>query len=203
MKNNKTPGLDGLPADFLKVFWKRLKFFVRNALNSCFKKGILSTTLKESIITCLPKGTKDRKFLKKWRPISLLCSTYKLASLSIATHIKLQLDTIISKNQTGFLKGRSISDCTRLIYDLLFETEKHNILGLLVSIDFEKAFNSTSWEFLYESMMLFAFEDSIIKWIKLFNNDIQARVQQCGFLSDPIPIEKGCRQGDPIAPYFF
>ena len=52
-------------------------------------------------------------------------------------------------------------------------------------------------------MMLFGFEDSSIKWIKLFNNDIQARVQQCGFLSDPIPIEKGCRQGDPIAPYVF
>ena len=203
MKNNKTPGLDGLPADFLKIFWKRLKYFVRNALNSCFKKGKLSTTLKESIITCLPKGNKDRKFLKNWRPISLLCSTYKLASLSIATRIKPQLDIIISKNQTGFLKGRSISDCTRLIYDLLFETKKQNIPGLLVSIDFEKAFDSTSWEFLYKSMMLFGFDDSIIKWIKLFNNDIQARVQQCGILSDPIPIEKGCRQGDPIAPYLF
>ena len=123
MKNNKTPGLDGLPADFLKIFWKRLKYFVWNAVNSCFKKGKLSTTLKESIITCLPKGKKDLKFLKNWRPISLLCSTYKLASLSIATRIKPQLDIIISKNQTGFLKGRSISDCTRLIYDLLFETK--------------------------------------------------------------------------------
>ena len=51
--------------------------------------------------------------------------------------------------------------------------------------------------------MLFGFDDSIIKWIKLFNNDIQARVQQRGFLSDPIPIEKGCRQGDPIALYLF
>ena len=117
--------------------------------------------------------------------------------------IKPQLDIIISKNQTGFLKGRSISDCTRLIYDLLFETKKQNIPGLLVSIDFEKAFDSTSWEFIYKSMMLFGFDDSIIKWIKPFNNDIQARVQQCGFLSNPIPIEKGCRQGDPIAPYLF
>ena len=140
MKNNKTPGLDGLPADFLKI-----------------------------------------------------------------THIKPQLNIIISKNQTGLLKGRSISDCTRLIYDLLFKTKKkqQNIPGLLVSIDFEKTFDSTSWEFLYKSMMLIGFDDAIIKWIKLFNNDIQARVQQCGFLSDPIPIEKGCRQGDPIAPYLF
>ena len=76
MKNNKTPGLDGLAAGFRKIFWKCLKDFVRNALNSCFKKGILSTTLKDSIITCLPKGNKDEKFLKNWRPISLLCSTY-------------------------------------------------------------------------------------------------------------------------------
>ena len=41
MKSNKTPGLDGLPADFLKTFWRRLKYFLRNAVNSCFIKGIL------------------------------------------------------------------------------------------------------------------------------------------------------------------
>ena len=33
MKNNKTPGIDGIPADFLKVFWKQLKFFVTNVIN--------------------------------------------------------------------------------------------------------------------------------------------------------------------------
>ena len=36
MKNNKTPGIDGIPADFLKVFWRQLKFFVTNAINSCY-----------------------------------------------------------------------------------------------------------------------------------------------------------------------
>ena len=76
MKNNKTPGIDGIPADFLKVFWRQLKFFVTNAINSCYKKGILSTTLRQSVITCLPKGKKERKLLKNWRPISLLCTTY-------------------------------------------------------------------------------------------------------------------------------
>ena len=51
--------------------------------------------------------------------------------------------------------------------------------------------------------MFFGFDNSIIKWIKLFNNDIQAKVQQCGFLSDPILIEKSCRQGNPIIPFLF
>ena len=45
MKNNKTPGIDGLSADFLKVFWADLKFFVTRALNSCFTKGKLSYSL--------------------------------------------------------------------------------------------------------------------------------------------------------------
>ena len=31
-----------LKVDFLKVFWKRLKYFVRNALHSCFKKSIVA-----------------------------------------------------------------------------------------------------------------------------------------------------------------
>ena len=151
MKNNKTPGIDGIPADFLKVFWRRLKFFVTNAINLCYKKGILSTTLRQSVITCLPKGKKERKLLKNWRPISLLCTTYKLASSVIVNRLKPHLDSIISNTQTGFLKGRSISESTRLIYDLLYCSEKYNIPGLLMAIDFEKAFDSTSWSFLYDA----------------------------------------------------
>ena len=60
-----------------------------------------------------------------------------------------------------------------------------------------------SWDLLYNIMALFGFDNSTIKWVKLFNNDVHARVQQCGFLSDPIPIEEGCRQGNPVAAYLF
>ena len=81
--------------------------------------------------------------------------------------------------------------------------EEHNIPGLLMSIDFEKAFDLVSWNFLYTSLQLFGFDDNCIKWIKLFNTDMQAYVLQSGFLSGAIPIQRGCRQGDPIAPYLF
>ena len=163
----------------------------------------MSPSLRRSVITCLPKGNKDRKLIQNWRPISLLCAVYKLASAVIASRLKPHLEYMISKNQSGFIKGRRIEEGTRLVYDIMDYAEKSNNPGLLMLIDFQKAFDSVSWEFLYEVLDIFGFDESFKRWIKVFNNDITAYVVQCGFLSKPIYIERGCRQGDPISPYLF
>ena len=171
MKHNKTPGIDGITSEFLKVFWVKLKSVITRALNSCFQKGKLSTTLRKGIITCIPKGQKDRCLLKNWRPLSLLCVTYKLASGVITKRLKTVLEKVISKTQRGFIPGRQISDCTRLIYDIMYSIDHQNSSGLLMLIDFEKAFDSISWHFLYDVLDFFGFSNKFIKWIKLFNND--------------------------------
>ena len=203
MKANKTPGIDGITSEFLKMFWGKLKYYIVHALNRCFEKGKLSVTLRQSIIICLPKGNKDRSLIKNWRPISLLSVVYKLASRVIADRLKESLNKIISNCQSGFMKGRYISDSTRLIYDALEIAETHKIPGLLMCIDFEKAFDSLSWKFLYKLLSFFGYSQNFIKWVKLFNTHIKAYVLQCGFLSEEINIEKGCRQGDPISSYLF
>ena len=203
-KHNKTPGMDGITSKFLKVFLeKKRKFFITRAINACFEKGKLPTTLRQGIITCIPKGNKERYHLKNLRPISLLCTTYKLASGVIASRIKTVLDKIISVTQRGFIAGRQISDCTRLVYDVMQAAETNNLTGLLLLIDFQKAFDSISWNFLYKTLDLFGFCPKFINWIKLFNNDIEMYVLQSDYLSKKIKVGRGCRQGDPIAPYLF
>ena len=114
MKNNKSPGIDGLSAEFFKVFWGKLKYLIANAINSCYSKGCLSISMRQSIITSLPKGQKDRRYIKNWRPISLLSVVYKLASATIAERLKPILPEIISPHQSVFMSGRSIADCKRL-----------------------------------------------------------------------------------------
>ena len=203
MQNNKTPGLDGFPADFYKFFWLKLRFFVLRAINESFTRKEMSITMKQCVITCLPKGDKAREEIKNWRPISLLNVSYKLASAAIANRLKNVLNSIIAKTQTGFLQNRFIGECTRLIYDIMNNCENKNIDGLLMLIDFEKAFDSVSWKFLYKTLNFFNFGEDIISWIKVFNNDITAYIMQCGFLSEPFKIQRGCRQGDPIASYLF
>ena len=52
------------------------------------------------------------------------------------------MDELISRDQTGFLKGRFIGENIRLVYDLMNYKEQKHIPGLLMLIDFEKAFDS-------------------------------------------------------------
>ena len=174
-----------------------------NQYSQKLEVGHLSPSLRQCVITCIPKSNKDRTKLKNWRPISLLSVIYKLVSGAIAERLKTTLSKIISDCQTGFIKDRFISDSTRLIYDLLHAAEKKNVTGLLMLIDFEKAFDSLSWNFLYKTLSFFGYSNNFIKWVKLFNTDIIAYIIQCGHLSKPIKISRGCRQGDPISAYLF
>ena len=203
MKNQKCPGIDGFPADFFKVFWGKLKYFVLRAINSCYKSGEMSLSMRQCVISCLPKGDKPRQFLKNWRPISLLSVIYKIASLSLALRLRPVLDKLISNTQSGFMTGRSIGENTRLIYDLIHYTNAKSIPGLLMLIDFQKAFDSVSWSFLQATLQFFGFKQNFCNWIKVLNTNIKAAILQCGTLSEFFTIARGCRQGDPIAPYLF
>ena len=96
-----------------------------------------------------------------------------------------------------------IGENTRLIYDLLDYTEEKNIPGLLLFIDFEKAFDSVSWKFLDKALRFFNFGESIRKWVSVLYNNIKSRINIGGNLSDFFNPQRGCRQGDPISSYLF
>ena len=68
-----------------------------------------------------------------------------MTSAVIANQLKSTLDELINENQKGFISGRFIGENIRLIYDVLFETKNLNLQGLILSIDFEKAFDTVSW----------------------------------------------------------
>ena len=156
--NNTSPGFDGFTYEFFKFFWRDVGHFLLRAINVCFSKGELSESLKRGVITCLPKGNKNRLYFKNWRPISLLNTSYKLASACIAERLKQILPYIINEDQIGFISGRFTGENIRLLYDVFDFTEKkkkkkkkkNDLLGLLLLIDFENAFDSVSWDFLFD-----------------------------------------------------
>ena len=74
--------------------------------------------------------------------------------------LKKHISKIVKETQTGFIKGRFIGENIRLIYDLIERTEEENIPGLLMLLDFEKAFDSIEWHFIEKNS---AFSDLVIQ----------------------------------------
>lgn len=128
---------------------------------------------------------------------------YKLASSVIANRIKTVLESLVHEDQKGFIPGRCIAENVRLIYDVLFETKNQELPGLILSVDFEKAFDTVSWKFIESVLKYFNFGPSIISWIKLFQTGSESCIIQNGFISEFFYLKRGCRQGDPVSPYVF
>ena len=103
---NKTPGTDGLTAEFYLRFWTYISAPLIDCLNNSALLGELSISHRQGIIFLIPKKNKDPLLLKNWRPISLLNTDYKLATKCIAKRLEKVLPYLIDGDQTGYIKGR-------------------------------------------------------------------------------------------------
>ena len=123
MKNNKTPGVDGLPIEFYKIFWHDIKDILYQSYCYSFENNTLTISQKQGLITLLPKSGKDNHYLKNWRPISLLTVDYKILASILATRVKTKLKNLINDDQTGFVKGRYIGENIRKVLEIIEYSE--------------------------------------------------------------------------------
>ena len=87
----------------------------------------------------IEKKGRDKRFIKNWRPISLLNVDTKLISKALSERLKNVLPDKISEKQTAYVNNRFISEGGRLINDLLEVCDTFNKKGYLVTIDIGKS----------------------------------------------------------------
>jgi len=195
-------GNDGLPIDFYKTFWNFLGDPLVECFNASSVQGEMSPSQRQAVITLIKKKDQDCCDLQNWRPISLLNVDTKITSKVIAERMKSLLPKLIHYNQSGYIPGRNISENIRLILGIMDYTSAKKLPGILLFIDFEKAFDSLEWTFLEKCLNEFGFGPDFIRWINIFYKDIQSCIINNGLCSHYLRIERGVRQGDPFLPTF-
>ena len=202
-KNSKSPGIDGLPAEFYKFFCLDLKSALLSSLNYALTKGELSLDQRRAVISLIPKKDKDRLFIRNWRPISLLTTDYKILTKCLSKRILKVIDKLISYDQTGYLKGRYIGENIRTVHDVITYLQERNLPGMMLLIDFEKAFDTVKWASIDKTLAFFNFGHSFRNWIKIIYNNIQSAVLNNGYISEFFKPQRGVRQGCPLSCYLF
>ncbi|MCH80144.1 LINE-1 reverse transcriptase like [Trifolium medium] len=172
---NKSPGPDGFNFAFLKGAWEVVSGDVMAFMHEFHANAILPKALSFYFITLIPKNFNPQS-LGDFRPISLLGFIYKIVAKVLTKRLCIVMDSLISKNQYAFLKGRLLVD---------------------------RAYDLVSWSFLDCMLWRFGFDDKWRSWIRacVFAGSLLVLVN--GSPTEQIDISKGLKQGDPLAPFLF
>ena len=190
-----TPGEDGFTVEFYKFFFELLGHNLVESFNGAHEANELSISQRRGIIAFIPKEDCSLLDLSNWQRITLLNVDCKIATKAIAKRIEALLPKLINSDQTSFIKG--------LIIDIMEYTKTHNIPGILVSLDFRKAFDSLEWPFIMRTLDVFNFGTSIQKWVSTFYANIESAAFNKGFLTNRFRLSRGVHQGCPLSLYLF
>ena len=203
MKNGKTPGEDGIPVDFYKVFWTRIRIAFYDMVIQCYEYTKLHDTARKGILNLIPKPGKDSRYIKNLRPITLLNTDYKIIEKAIANKMLPALETLINQDQRGFMKERRISVNIRKMLDIIHQANKEDIEAVVLSLDFVKCFDKCSFSILHGSLDFFGFGQIVKEWTKILYKEYTVKIQNNGYFSDTIPIDKGVHQGGCCSSIYF
>ena len=136
MDTRKSPGIDGLTAEFCIVFWAVLGSDLVEVLIYGSQHDQLSVSQR-----------RDKK-LEKGRPISLLCVDYKIRTKALAARLQKVLSSVLHEDQTWWCSREIYFSNLNLVRDLIEYCNSKNLPLAIISLDQEKAFDKVNWNFL-------------------------------------------------------
>lgn len=136
MQSGKCPGPDGFPAEFFKKFSSSLSPLLCSVLSESHVQGFLPPMFTEACVTLIAKKGKDLTDCASYRPISLPNTDAKILAKVLANRLESVLPKMISKDQTGFIKGRQSYFNIRRLFNIIY-TAPEGTPECVLSLDAE------------------------------------------------------------------
>jgi hypothetical protein len=154
------------------------------------------------VIILLPK-VKPATNIKQFRPICLLNVIYKIITKTLTLRLTAVIDKVISPFQIAFIPGRNILEGVVILQEVLHELRSTKSAGVLIKLDFEKAYNKVNWNFLEEVLNRKGFVETWIQWIGKAVRGGRVCIDLNGDRDAFFRSYKGLRQEDPLSPLLF
>ena len=91
----------------------------------------------------------------------------------------------------------------RLVEDIIEYAEQFNTDGLLLFLDFKKAFDSLEWKFMIKTLRKFNFGEQFISWVETIYNESTLCIKNNGHISKSFSVYRGIKQGCPLSALLF
>jgi hypothetical protein len=158
--------------------------------------------LNFGVISLIPKKS-DPSDIRHFRPICVLNDCFKFISKVVTNRFTEVANSVISPTQTAFIPGRFILEGCVIVHEVLHELKLRSDKGIIWKLDFEKAYDRVSWNFLFEVIERKGFPDRWLKWVEACVTGVKVCVNINGERSNFFRTYRGVRQGDPLSPLLF
>jgi hypothetical protein len=165
MKHNKAPGPDGFPAEFFQIFWSLIKDNLMAMFRDFHSGNLPLFCLNFGVITLIPKEKEVRR-IQQYRTICMLNVSFKIFTKVMANRLESIAYRITEPSQSAFLPGRYILEGVVVLHETLHELKKKRQNGLILKLDFEKAYDEVNWKFLQQVLRMRGFPSLWCQWIE-------------------------------------